>query len=571
MNSFSRVPLLAESYISMVDRLALVTVLIIALALRFYGLERPFFWADEAFSLRLGSLPIDQIWYFSGRDVHPPFYYFVLHIWSLIWGESQYAARALSAVCGSMAVVCSACLVRTVAGARGGLVCGILSAFLPIAIRYSQEARMYALLSLLVVASTLALAAWVKKPERKRYLCCYVFFAVLSIYTHYFSVLAILSNWMFLCWLSGGRTSKHNYMMYPAWWVANVCILIFYIPWSLQLLHLVHAFDLIGSHGAFSWIPKITFQTIPSLFWSFITLHDVRAVEVPVSWTLTVLILSLSWFIVVRDKKPFALGTLVVACGWIPVVVSLVISVVVPVLTARYLAFCAMFLPMIVAVAITYSNLRHAIVVVVAVVVVLIQLPGVISVYQQSDDLNFSRNSKDFPMERVAEKLKSSTVSGDRVVVGGLLWYYPLWAYGITDRTTMLYEQDWVNDTASRPTGYGLLSLLDPVRDDVFLYSLAKLSSEVKRVWWMTGRASETYNESSAVFPENWVQEGEWKFGKLRLRLFNIKAPPDERRQPSTDTDAFRYFTQPPHPAAQNCPLAPSATSANRTRRSLPR
>jgi len=36
----------------------------------------------------------------------------------------------------------------------------------------------------------------------------------------------------------------------------------------------------------------------------------------------------------------------------------------------------------------------------------------------------------------------------------------------------MLYEQDWIDDATSRPKGYGLLSLLDPVRDEVFCTTL---------------------------------------------------------------------------------------------------
>jgi len=233
---------------------------------------------------------------------------------------------------------------------------------------------------------------------------------VLSIYTHYFAVFAILSNWFFLLWLSCCGKSQRNYVMHPYWWLANVVVFISYVPWGLSLLQLVQSFDLIGGKGVFNWIPNMSWQTVPSLFWSFITLHDVHATGVVGSWLLALLMLLLSGFVVFRDRNPFALGMLVVAYGWVPIALASVISIVVPVLTTRYLAFCAMALPMIFSVAMAYSNWRHTVVAV--VVILLIQAPGVSSVYQQSDDLNFSRSSQDFPMKRVAEKLKNRLFQG---------------------------------------------------------------------------------------------------------------------------------------------------------------
>jgi mannosyltransferase len=508
-----------------IDRLALMVVFILAILLRFHALERPFFWLDEAFSLRLGAMPIDKIWYYTGRDVHPPFYYYVLHLWFLIWGESPYAARTLSAVAGSLTVACSVYVVRAIAGPRAGIVCGLLTAFLPIAVRYSQEARMYSLLSFLLVASLLALTAWVINPDRKRYLCWYVFFSVLAMYTHYLAALAILSNWVYLVFMSVRSTREYKYVMHPLWWVANAFVAVSYIPWAFSLLHLLQTANLVGPNGAFAWVPHVSYQTIPSLFWAFVTLQNVHAEEIMGCWLLTFLILVLSWFIVFRDKSPFSFGMLIVSYLWTPLIVALVVSTAVPVITTRYFAYCAMAVPMIIAIAIAYSRWRY--VVVTVVLMMLIEVSGVLSVYQQRDDLNYSRAPQDFPMEKLAEKLKRSIVSGDKVVVEGALWYYSLEVYGFSGLQPMLFERSWVHDIASRPTGFGFLSLLDPVRDEVFLYSLSKLSNESKRIWWVSGNSDSNMDENMK-FPNKWVQEGKWDFGNLNLRLFNVSASSNE-------------------------------------------
>lgn len=536
-------PLLTTSFSTkpqtsvMIDRLALMAVLLLAMSLRFYALERPFFWLDEAFSLRLGSMSVDQIWYYTGRDVHPPFYYYVLHVWFLIWGDSPYAARALSAVAGSMAVICSVYVVGAIAGPRAGIVCGLLTAFLPIAIRYSQEARMYALLSFLLLASLLALTAWVTNPDRKKYLFWYVFFSVLAIYTHYFAALAIASSWVYLFFLSVRSTRGHKYVLHPLWWWANLFIAISYVPWAFSLLHLLSTVNLIGQNGLFAWIAPVSYQTIPSLFWAFFTLQNVHVSDVLGCWLLTFLVLSLSWFVVYRDKNQFSLSMLVVSYLWTPMIVAMSISFLVPMITIRYLAFCSMAVPMIVAVAIACSNWRYM--VAVLALMLLVEVPGVLSVYQQVDDLNYSRSPQDFPMEKLGGKLKNSIASGDKIVVEGTLWYYSLEAYGFSDRQPMLFERSWVHDTASRPTGFGFLSLLDPVRDEVFLFSLSKLSNESQRVWWVSGHSGSNMDES-IEFPNNWVQKGRWDFGNLNLRLFNIFASSNEKRQPSIMADAIQ-------------------------------
>ena len=71
------------------SRLLLVTLtLIIALgtALRIYRLGSDSVWLDEAFSIKIAHGTPSEIIEETGKDVHPPLYYFALHYWMKLFG-----------------------------------------------------------------------------------------------------------------------------------------------------------------------------------------------------------------------------------------------------------------------------------------------------------------------------------------------------------------------------------------------------------------------------------------------------------------------------------------------------
>jgi uncharacterized membrane protein len=144
----------------------MVIVLGVGGALRLFELEGRSFWFDEAFSCTLAhdcswTEMLDR----TGRDVHPPLYYALLHIWSACFGTAVVTLRGLSVVAAEATLVGLYLFCRDGLASRDaddeqalgrsravGVAAAALLAVSSIHIRWSQETRMYTLAT--------ALAAW---------------------------------------------------------------------------------------------------------------------------------------------------------------------------------------------------------------------------------------------------------------------------------------------------------------------------------------------------------------------------------------------------------------------------
>ncbi len=135
--------------VSLVLRVVVVCAVLTGVAFRF--VTRSPLWLDEALSANIAALPVAEIPAALRKDGHPPLYYVLLHYWMNVFGSGDVATRALSGAVG----VASLPLAWTVGRRRGGptlgwIFLGVL-AMSPYAIRYGTEARMYALVSFLVL------------------------------------------------------------------------------------------------------------------------------------------------------------------------------------------------------------------------------------------------------------------------------------------------------------------------------------------------------------------------------------------------------------------------------------
>lgn len=83
-------------------------------------------------------------------DIHMPLYQIILYYWSKIFSLSDYSLRAFSAVCGIAAVIVSYFIGKELNTKQTGLICALIFATNSFLIYYSQEARMYSFMALLV-------------------------------------------------------------------------------------------------------------------------------------------------------------------------------------------------------------------------------------------------------------------------------------------------------------------------------------------------------------------------------------------------------------------------------------
>ncbi len=144
-------------------------------------------WLDEALSINIASSALGDIPDALRHDGHPPLYYALLHLWMEVFGDSNGSARALSGVVGLAALVAVVALAARLGGRRLAGAAAAVMAVLPFAVRYSSEARMYSLVTLLVALGWMALNAARRRPSVVRLAAVAVVSGALLL-THYWSL-----------------------------------------------------------------------------------------------------------------------------------------------------------------------------------------------------------------------------------------------------------------------------------------------------------------------------------------------------------------------------------------------
>lgn len=132
-------------------------ILIIAAIVRIAGLWVPDFWYDENFTLILARLPFERMIAATAGDVHPPLSYLIS--WVIIHiapAAPAWVLRVPSVIFSLLAMVILRRLMREWSlPEKVQLGAMLLMALLPMQVWYAQEARMYALLEMLVLLALL--------------------------------------------------------------------------------------------------------------------------------------------------------------------------------------------------------------------------------------------------------------------------------------------------------------------------------------------------------------------------------------------------------------------------------
>ncbi len=135
--------------------LMVLWVTLAGLALRLIRLNFQPLWFDEGYSFYFANSSLAQLIERTSVDIHPPLYYLLLKGWLAVCGSGVAAARCLSVVSGVAAIPLLYLLGRRLWGGRAGLFAALLLALSPFHIYYSQEVRMYGLVTLLGLAASL--------------------------------------------------------------------------------------------------------------------------------------------------------------------------------------------------------------------------------------------------------------------------------------------------------------------------------------------------------------------------------------------------------------------------------
>jgi 4-amino-4-deoxy-L-arabinose transferase-like glycosyltransferase len=193
--------------------LAILVLLITLLgsALRLYRLDGQSLWYDEGFSVYLARMDLGEITARTAADIQPPLYYYLLHGWMRIFGDSERALRGLSVLFGVLTVpLMGAMGWRLFQSRLACLLAALLVAVSPLHVWYGQETRMYALLVFLCLLASYLLLRVREAPTRRQRMLLWAAYALTSsaaLYTHYFAffVLAFQVVYLLIVWLAEGR------------------------------------------------------------------------------------------------------------------------------------------------------------------------------------------------------------------------------------------------------------------------------------------------------------------------------------------------------------------------------
>ncbi len=146
------------------------------------------FWMDEGLAVGISSHSLSAIPGVLRHDGSPPLYYLLLHMWMATFGSSEVATHALSLLFGLLTIPVGMWAGWSLLGKRAGVYAAVLFAFNAFITQYSQETRMYSLMTLLgLIATAGFLHGFVYR--RRRYVAMFALAQALMLYTHAWGIL----------------------------------------------------------------------------------------------------------------------------------------------------------------------------------------------------------------------------------------------------------------------------------------------------------------------------------------------------------------------------------------------
>jgi hypothetical protein len=192
------------------QRIILLATMLLAWWLRLVELAKQDIWWDEARNIDVALRPFWQIPTAPELDIHPPVYFWLLHIWgrmnSLQMGmapvEIAYVTRLLSVLAGVASVALLYALASRCAPSErrqwAGVLAALMGALSPFWLAESQETRMYTVGFALLTGAAVVLLAALKQSVRGRFVW-FVLLSALALLTHYNAVF-IVAAW-YVGWL----------------------------------------------------------------------------------------------------------------------------------------------------------------------------------------------------------------------------------------------------------------------------------------------------------------------------------------------------------------------------------
>lgn len=342
------------------DMLALAGAATLFVAIASSTIAKFSIWFDEAFGSYLVRFNFFDLTRYTANDVHPPLYYWLLKIWSVAFGNTEIGIRSMSIFFAVVTIVFAFLLVLRLFGRKAAYISLLVLVLSPMFIRYGQEARMYTVLTAIVVAATYVLVYATETKKRWAWVT-YGILIALGMLTQYFAALAWLAHllWRFLIVRKPGMTfgaSMKQALDRQLLLAYGIGILIF----CFWLPFLVIQFLTIQGHGF--WIKPLTTATLPDFLTNVLLFSDSTGA---VSWLALAFYALLGLFIYLACRLLGLLKgdtrnnyLLLICMIVVPMVILMVMSMppLRPAFVDRYLMTSVIFIALFIGVTIALSG-----------------------------------------------------------------------------------------------------------------------------------------------------------------------------------------------------------------------
>jgi uncharacterized membrane protein len=455
-------------------------------------------WFDEAFGAYLIRFDFWHIAIYTASDVHPPLYYWLLKLWSMLFGTNEYALRSMSVLFACIAIVFAFLTVRRLLGRKAALLGLLFIVLSPMLVRYSQEMRMYTLVTAIAFAATYVLTIAMESKRRLPWII-YGVLVGLGMWTHYFSALVWLAHWAWRAWTlrEKNKTKRAFFQAFfsKEWILAYIVAVGIFLPW---LPSLVWQLVIVQANGF--WIPPVIAATVPNFLTNVLYYQDQETVNPWATLLLIILAITITTFAIrllrrlSGDERRGYMLVLVLA--FVPAVLLFMASM--PPLRSsfvdRYLIPSTLAIPLFVAVTLALSSrwIKPIWQKALAGLIVIAMVFGIFNVYQLGNynkTLHSSNNTR-----QTIEALVAKAGDGQPIIADSPWLFYEAVFYSTDNHPVYFID-------ANTQYKYGSLNML---RDND-QYKIKDLDSFTKAhpiVWYLGRPGSNTLTAPKA----SWIQ-----------------------------------------------------------------
>ena len=408
------------------DWLFIAVGITISAIITFWTITKSSIWFDEAFGAYMIKFNFADIARFTASDVHPPLFYWLLKIWSMLFGNTELALRSMSVLFGGISIVFGYLLANRLFSQKVARISLIFMVLSPMLVRYSQEARMYTLIAAITLAATYVLT-FAMTTKRRLPWVIYGILVALGMWTHYFAAIVWVAHWIWRADVIrriGGRKTFFKLFFSKQWILAHVIAVGIYLPWLPFFFWQTFSVTVLGF-----WIPAVNSSTPLGFLTEFIYYKEpleTAGWQALGLWAAGIFLGVLAFKVYRNLNKAMQQSyRLILTLAYLPMVILFVIST--PPFRAlyvdRYLITSAIGLALFIGVTLTlgYKSMRPLWRVIATVVIVALLLTGIGNVWNLG---NWNKNSKDTNQTREIVQIAASKSTGKQPIIAATPWIF---------------------------------------------------------------------------------------------------------------------------------------------------